>query len=342
MTDDSLNRLRHANPFPGELPAPPFDRIRGRLDGGAARERPRRRLRLGAAPVALAVAVSIVVIVVAIADLRTAPSRPTHITSRPALPALRGVPRLPARTPANRSALAAVALARNEVIQHDRGCGLGAKPLFGPRDPDRGTPARYLLDAFSVLRTGRRERREPSIVSHTPRVFVRYVRVTRSRFGRRLIVYAERSARLTYFLSSRCLRLVSDRLRHDLATASPKLRRRASQIERLDRVAAAYADRHPEALCVDDDNGGTCGDFFSAVTSGLLESAGTSHGGLFTAVVPDGVASLRVEYPGRSFIVPVFDNVAVWRRSKIPGTDFPTTILWRAPDGRVVWTVRDG
>lgn len=61
--------------------------------------------------------------------------------------------------------------------------------------------------------------------------------------------------------------------------------------------------------------------------------------GVLSGVVPDGVASVKLSFPGRSAIVPVHGNfyavnLGVTERSK-PGS---ATVTWRAGDGHVLRT----
>lgn len=337
MTDHALDRLRRTNPFPGELAPPPLDRIRGRLDGENRPERNRRRLRLEAIPVLVAVAVSVAVVVFAVADLRTETSRPASHAARAPLAALRGVPLLPPRTPATRAAYAALAHAREYVIEHDR-CGLRRPPLS---PPDHGTPARYLLSAFGVLDRGRTVEPDASMVGSGSGVFVRYVELARRQHGFSIYAYA-RSRKLNLWFSPRCERLLAPRLKRDLRRTSPGLRRSATRLDREEVAASAYAARHPEAVCVFEDGGGSCGDFYSAVTDGLgLESGLPGGGSLTTVLVPDGVYAVRLEVHGRSFTARVLDNVVSWRLPHVP-LSAPSRFVWLGAHGRVLRGVPTG
>lgn len=380
MREDPVERLRRANPVRETLAAPPVDPLLDRLDearsgsglgapAGTLRRSAWVRIRavLSVAPLVAAVVTTLAIAAVAIVLLRHGHSPAPH-PSFPALSTAPGLPPVPQNTPANVQALKYFNLAQTSVINRLRHNGQTCferpgRP-FAQSKPDEGSPSQAMLSAFGVLRLPAGAHRTlPPVFSRSPLLqgaFVRYIRVAQRRYGSVYEVIPAKKVGLGLVTSARCrqlaLQLESTALRAEVAHAPSPVRALALRLGEDRLLDEQYTERHPEGICLFGGGGGSCQPLLYALARGGLQSTGYgSNGSIWDYLVPNGVATVTARYPAegpkqgfrrtipaQTVTARVINNVAVWTLSQEPGDIFPTTITWRASDGRIVKTVYEG
>lgn len=330
----------------------------------AARRRGRSRWRAGlrAAPVAGAIALSAVVAVVAVTALRhsnTSTSRTPPGTSQGA----GGTPpQLPRFTHADfaiqkylRRATAAVHAQEPECVPVPR------------RHPSSafstGSPPRSMLDAFAILR-------RPKTALDTPQggmfhhglplardVYARYVRRSQYRFGGGYYLVPAGDVVETS-MPAHCYADLLAALRSEKIPST--LRTRAIRYQSQQNAWELYRQQHPAGLCLLHLNnqgygGGGCGATTAEIEQGpgIGLSQGANGGGwIVSGIVPDGVATVSIRYPGgqplpnstrrsRPFTitVPVINNTVVFKEPAAASIGNDGTVVWRSANGAIVRTI---
>jgi hypothetical protein len=206
-----------------------------------------------------------------------------------------------------------------------------------------------MLATFSVLQLKARARL-PAPAGFGD-AFVRYIRVAQRRYGSAFEVFAVRSlAGGGTAISAKCSRLQREALQRELRHAPAGIRTQALRLGRQQLADERYMQRHPEGICLSGGGGGGCDPFLYAQAQGAIQSSGSGDSGsLFDYLVPNGVATITAHYPAEgpntgfqhhipavTITVKVINNVAIWELAHEPGDLFPTTITWRAADGKTL------
>jgi hypothetical protein len=197
-------------------------------------------------------------------------------------------------------------------------------------------------------------------------VYVNYIRRARTEFNKSFYIIPE--ARTTPFspIPSRCYTEMHAALLHEIRQLARTQQARIFQLQALQFAAQRALTEHRDGFC------------FAAVSLGYhskftgVDSGGCSQGPptlkqywptdpgwmqedlnngdvLLAGVVPDGVTAVTVHYvagnghPARTITSTIINNVAAF---EIPPGTFrknyvPTTVVWRAADGRVLRTFND-
>ena len=310
--------------------------------------RPRRRgrpgwLAGGARALALAVAVAVTLAVVVGALLLLghgggqSPTPPASGGSGNAFAAL--VEKTP---PARLHRELALMTAATRKVQASRACRV-PQPRTARQIHD--APGHALLSALGVLR------RRPTAADHLPEGSM-------SDMGPGVAVYAgatRRAARIagtsyyvvpirqdpaSAFPSAHCFALQSAALDKALPTFPPTLR---SPVRKLQAALIAFdtrlAAKAPfDAVCevTAQRNGGgmACSDTVDAIRHGLFPD---DDNGVLSGLVPDGIASVKLSFPGHSAIALVHGNFyAVDVGASGPPKPGSPSITWRDANGRVL------
>jgi hypothetical protein len=319
---------------------------RKRAAGASGSERIGRRRRWSASlrrvsgPVAIfaAAAVAIVVAVVALTTIGHGTGRPSSLL--PSTPAPSGAVLRQERSYIHKAVLTA------------RRTGACRQSQRQAPALSNGSPAPALLSVLGVLR------RPPVAADGLPHsvelnsvsgVYVRYIRLARVRNG--VSYYIVPAARALDFsglaASPRCLSAILASVRAELPQIPRGLR--PSTLALVSEAAASARLRDADAaaggICLvtvsADEQGGSCG----ASARDLMQHGMLAAYGTLSGVVPDGVATVTIDYPavGRLVAQTVTTNIVgnVFVSSIKPVRDSNTTpkITWRSPSGRILKTV---
>jgi hypothetical protein len=311
---------------------------------GSGRIGRRRRwsapLRRVSGPVAIfaAAAVAIVVAVVALTTIGHGTSRPSSL-----LPSTRAPSGAVLRQERNYIHKAVLTARRTGACRQSQ----RQAPAVS-----NGSPTPALLSVLGVLR------RPPVAADGLPRsvelnsvsgVYVRYIRLARVRNG--VSYYIVPAARALDFsgpaASPSCLSAILASVRAELPQIPRGLR--PSTLALVSEAAANARLRDADAaaggICLitvsADEQGGTCG----ASARDLMQHGMLSAYGTLSGVVPDGVATVTIDYPAIGRLVAqtvttnVIGNVFVSSIKLVRGSSTTPKITWRSPSGRILKTV---
>lgn len=230
-----------------------------------------------------------------------------------------------------------------------------SRPAAVPAVRD-GAPSHALLSILGVLRRPATpaDSLPPPLrnsAGDAQGVYVRYVRRARVENGISYYVVPASNVLPSGVLPEKCVAALSAALRAELPRIAPALRGPTLRAER--RAPATeheYAEQQATGgVCLmfygPKANGGTCGATASELSAtGLISSTSPLSG-----VVPDGVASVSVEYPGkakstqRTVTVGVVGNVFVTPifSSSVFGHEQPK-MIWRSAGGEIIKTISAG
>ncbi|HEX4345053.1 MAG TPA: hypothetical protein VHZ31_05780 [Solirubrobacteraceae bacterium] len=279
------------------------------------------------------------------------------------------VPKSPAA--ARRVSLGATVLALINRANEDV---FAAQPRCRPPMPRPGRfRVTHARPSGGVLRLVRALRRPPSRADVRTRsdralrfvggeVYIDYVRRLAAAGGERFLVVVSHGSRHIFRPRPGCLQAQHDRLVSLLAHRGPRLRSAAltefSHVRRGQEhnLLAATAPRDTIALIGAGGSGMT--DARTLRTHGAFAAGGASGAATtLTGLLPDGVASITLDYPssatrGRDFkpvryrtayrrTVRVHDNVVTAHVPRRPQDAFPPRMIWRDAHGRVIRVVRE-
>lgn len=178
-------------------------------------------------------------------------------------------------------------------------------------------------------------------------VYVRYVRRARTAFDAAYYVIPAGGQGFETPAPARC----TAELEHDLPRM-PAALRGAAQAEIVAMLAAQRRGDQPHpSVCVTavrltgrfaGGGGGYCGSSPAGIAAGRSLGSTTTLGGTttFIGVVPDGVATVTLSFPGRATTTArVVGNVLVARSPAGAGSRAPEKIVWRSAGGRVIKTI---
>jgi hypothetical protein len=238
-----------------------------------------------------------------------------------------------------------------------------------PGSTSQGRPSPALLSILGVLRRpaspadafpppgvirlnqrlGRPHRRSSAArLSHFGvEVYVRYVRRARTAFGAAYYVIPAGGQDFETPAPARC----TAELEHDLPQM-PAALRGAAQTEIVAMLAAQRRGDQPHpSVCVTavrltgrlaGAGGGYCGSGPAAIAAGRSLGSTTTLGGTttFMALVPDGVATVTLSFPGRATTTArVVGNVLVARSPPGAGARAPEKMVWRSAGGQIIKTI---
>jgi hypothetical protein len=221
--------------------------------------------------------------------------------------------------------------------------------LHRPAAADDGTPSSALLAILNILRTpqtqpdraavsrslGRRSLLWRAVVGD--RVFVRYVRRARVVAGTSYYLVPAQYDTTT----AHCIAMVQGNLHRLQGSIPAALRPGLTDLvnARLGRLAP-----HQGVALVTTGrmSGGRGGASVTDIQTGrTIGTSGSLRGAYLTAIVPDGVATIELQYAnGERITAPVINNLIVVRIPYSVPNASPSTVIWRAPDGAVLRTIR--
>jgi hypothetical protein len=229
-----------------------------------------------------------------------------------------------------------------------------------------------LLSTFGVLR---RPATEEELALVMPRfalpaegLYRRYARIATSSSGRQLTIYPAQNVHLYKPRSERCVaalrRHVDDALRDEPASFKRATRRVLEQVIRDEWAGPAPAPAEGLFLFTHGRTGSGGGgggvDLAAVRTRGMFMTVGGRHGSTVNALIPDGVAKVRLHYgtarrdpvptaPGAAprpaprryahpvdVVAAVRDNVISIRVPRSGLDAFAAHVTWLAPDGTVM------
>lgn len=257
------------------------------------------------------------------------------------------------------------------VERADRGCRL-PNPFKRETTFTDDPPTDELLQTLGVLRrpqSPEEAQLSPDAYLHLPAegVYRKYVRIARSTSGRWYLVVAARNTNVYEPRPRRCAEALREGFGELIRDRSPRFRREARRVlEGVIRREWRAPDRGPrEGVFLFDyrpdggPRGGGGGTGVSFIRRhGMFGSAGaTGQPTIVSGLVPDGVATLTAVFarevsrgryrPPKRYpravrrTVTVQDNVVSFTVPRPAPHAFPTRMIWRDADGRVVRVVRE-
>jgi hypothetical protein len=278
------------------------------------------------------------------------------------------VPKSPAA--ARRVSLAETVLALVNRANEDV---VAAQPRCRPPSPRPGRfRVTHARPSGGVLRLVSALRRPPSRADVRARndralrfvggeIYIDYVRRLVAAGGERFLVVVSHGSRYIFRPRPGCLQAQHDRLVTLLAHGSRRLRSAAltefSHFRRGQEHDLLVASAPRDAIALVGAGGGTT-DARTLRTHGAFAAGGASGSPTtLTGLLPDGVASVTLEYPrsaprGRDFkpvrypaayrrTVPVHDNIVTAHVPRRPQDAFPARMIWRDAHDRVIRVVRE-
>ncbi len=264
--------------------------------------------------------------------------------------------------PLDRAGLALVNKARGEVLRAHPACSPPPLAVRQPRVSNAPVP-KGLTSLLGVMRRAQTAAERSLVDDHmtlgafwfTPVAYRLATRIATAPDGTQLAILAGLTGRKyiqSPHLYDACQRAVRARLVVLARSSRPKVARRALSIQRQ-----LAADERPKPLpryfltlndYVPADGGlvsGSGGPFDVArfERRGVLMTGGRPGSTRVSALVPDGVTAVSVEYgpdrsgtrvmPGLDLTVRVADNVLSYTVGRSPERAFPDRMLWRRTDG---------
>lgn len=235
----------------------------------------------------------------------------------------------------------------------------------------RDVPSQPVLDVIAALR-------RPATTEETStrdlaglgfgETYVDYVRAATAANGQRFTIIIARSVRPSYRLSASCLDAQREELLRLLQDSSQ--RRRSATLRAFATLRREQEQRAEEPTTPQDGiylftrnadgrggGGGGGGNAAEFLRRGSFTSQGGSGSSRLNGLVPDGVASVTLEYPrvvsrGRFYeptvypsaltrTVKVQQNVLSLRVPRGAGDAFPSRMVWRAADGAVIRVIKE-
>lgn len=255
--------------------------------------------------------------------------------------------------------------ALSTVIRNDSACGPNL-PLSHPGTISQGSPSASLLSILAVLRRPAQPTDKlPVRITHHPYhrdangslpalkgIYIHYIRRARWRFGAGYYLVPAANANPRAPTPARCYSEQRAALGRELPQIPRQLRVGTLALESR-FLAQTRANTTPyQGVCLgalnDTGNGDGCGGGYSVsdIEQGhTLSSGGPTSVGVVYGVVPDGVATVTLYYPGGYPRGPLttraINNVFILRnpRQRLPNEGFPTKMVWRAPDGTIIKTI---
>jgi hypothetical protein len=199
-------------------------------------------------------------------------------------------------------------------------------------------------------------RRAPGSIVLNQELDLNQIHLARSAFGARFYVIPAGNVTGQRGVPARCGREQAVVLRHRVAHLPAQQRKRIVTAQTKWLAYLRYLALHPEGICATfippHATGLDLGDNFGCATLadfarwGVLADGSAYLGGTvgaFWTVVPDGVATVTVRFPGRAAITarPVNNVVVVRQPWDAPNqSGFPSTITLRARDGRLIRNIK--
>lgn len=267
------------------------------------------------------------------------------------------------------AAYALINRATRRIAAVRRSCRFDGRPTALPDTHD--TPSQPVLDLIASLR--RPASAADALPAGSPLLlgfgatYVDYVRRATAANGQRFSIVIARSVRPSFRISAACLDAEHAEL---LRLLRGKPRRLRSVTLHAFSTVRQGQERNSEQPTTPQDGiylftrnangsggGGGGGDAGWFATHGIFVShGGSGHGAQLDGLVPDGVASVTLEYPKRvgrgryykpaefpsafSRTVRVRENVLSVRVPRDAGDAFPARMVWRAADGSVLRIVK--
>lgn len=241
-----------------------------------------------------------------------------------------------------------------------------AAPLPTKATTTTDPPSQAILDALAVLRRPAtpEEAQLPraAMFAGLGEVHLNHVRFVTAANGEEMTILVARRAQASYRISDFCLDAQRARLATLLEGKSPRIRSVTLQAFGKVREGQERDDEQPARprdgiyLFTSGGSGGGGGAVEQLTRRGSFFSSGTRDASRLYGVVPDGVASVTLDYPrtvsrGRYYKPTVYpraarltarvqQNVLSERVPRGAGDAFPPRMVWRAADGSVVRVVR--
>jgi hypothetical protein len=289
--------------------------------------------------------------------------------------ALAGSPSIPTTPkPKNEAAARRIKLERqaidliNAASRHVQGTVAGCKPKLPPHTSTatHDAPSQAVLDALAPLRRpatpDELEAAKASRIGFGGETYVDYIRHVTTADGHALTIMVNRSVRVLFRLPSKCLDAEHARLLVLLEGKSRKLR--STTLEEFSHVRQGQeANNDVPATPVDgiylfDSSGGGGGaDVASLRERGVFGSIGGNDGSRLNGLVPDGVATVTLEFPktrsrGPNYkpavfpsaftkTVAVHENVLSVEIPRGAPDAFPHRMVWRDATGAVIHAFTD-
>jgi hypothetical protein len=244
--------------------------------------------------------------------------------------------------------------ARRDVVSHDSACSpfVGSRPAFRT-----GHPGHALTSILGVLRqpASSADTIPLPLFQHGPAdIYRSAIRLARDEAGVALYIAPTANVMGWKPVPGRCAAEQAAALDRVTRGSSPKQRAATLDVQKRYLAWQQYEAEHPQGVCLAEvDHNPTrvrrlavgglgCGWGVAEIEQGLAGLGHTSSPGpsLFHGIVPDGVASVVLEFPGHrgSVTARVINNV--YLASIAPSVEAPTRILWLAADGGVLRTTR--
>ena len=332
------------------------------LGAHARRAARRRRWRRGspATPGAIAIALGVVAAVgvaaAAIVFVRHGPSGGGGGAPPPAAPAPPPLPANPTRTQQREEHY--LYLAEGNAIQR-------CDPSWGApnRQPtvNEGSPSPALLSILGVLRRPARptDKLPTRVVGLDHRVipngslppvqniYVRYIRRARWRFGAGYYIVPAGNVNQTAPFPAACYPAQHTALERLLPQIPSRLRAGVLALEPSFLASMRSSSEPHEGICLlalNSTGGGDvqCGSSASDIEQGRTTGTGGPTGvPVAYGVIPDGVATVTLDYGRRTFTVHAIGNVWILPlHGRQPQYGFPDKIVWRSAAGAVIKTIQ--
>jgi len=250
------------------------------------------------------------------------------------------------------------------VTRQDQACSLVSSALTQRATVSQGAPSQMLLSILGVLRRpGQATDRLPVRITYHPYrrdptgslpplkgVYVRYIRRARWRYGAGYYVVPAADANTRHPIPERCYAELHTAVGHELDRVPTSLRAGTLKLEPrfVDQLRSETAPA--EGVCLDalnsTGNGDGCDGGYTVtdIEQGhTISSGGPTGVGVVYGIVPDGVRTVTLRYPTRSFTVAVINNVFILKnpRQRLPNYGFPQTIIWRGTSNTTIKTIND-
>ena len=243
------------------------------------------------------------------------------------------------------------------TLRHNAACRPAHSGKWTGATISQGAPSAQLLSELAVLRrpatpADRLPARFYSngrllLAPFASGIYVRYIR--RARVVNGVSYYVIPAARFGWPPASvkalaRCNAQEEQALRREVAAAPPAKRAaiRSYAETLLAQMRAERANTAPHEGIWEFAWGPGAGEGTGGLSAQMLAKRGTldSEGRVVHGIVPDGVASVTLEYPGQpALTVNAADNVFVATLPRGDGGKFPPKVVWRSASGRVIRTV---